>query len=483
MLSVKEEAASKKRPGLSTAKAVACVGIAYMLLLSWVDVIFSYGSLYIALDQTFIRAAYMAGLAAGSAAVCGVVGFRELVRRSAVLLCAAGVGLCALFVLLSFLSSLLTGAPMAVAALSGLFLSGAAAAMAFAVLGDVCLGFGPRVVIVALSAGQLAGVGFTSIVASFASSFVLPVAVVLFAGAFLLLLPFAGRRAPLKDAAASRPAWAARFPMPLKLSVAIAVVNAFLTSSQAIMLSEPAASSAVQQAVGSQSAAVFVGLLLLVVGVLFFWKNSNLGFTYQPALPLMAGAAVMLSLLDGEGYLPFGVAGAAATVINVFCWGIYSDISGRYHLPAYLVTAWGRMLIGIGSVLGIAMGVVVSPLVGEESAQLNRILASVSLYAVMLFPLIALNSKEVIDGWGKMSATLPHQGGADDLLRNVSALAERSGLTEREEEVLALLARGRSLAYIGETLYISRNTVKVHVSNIYKKMDVHTRQELLDRLE
>ncbi len=52
-----------------------------------------------------------------------------------------------------------------------------------------------------------------------------------------------------------------------------------------------------------------------------------------------------------------------------------------------------------------------------------------------------------------------------------------SALTEREEEVLALVARGLSNRQIGERLYISTKTVSVHVSNVLAKLGASGRAE------
>ncbi|WP_299052643.1 response regulator transcription factor [uncultured Nocardioides sp.] len=50
-------------------------------------------------------------------------------------------------------------------------------------------------------------------------------------------------------------------------------------------------------------------------------------------------------------------------------------------------------------------------------------------------------------------------------------------LTDREREVLALLARGLSNRAIGERLYISETTAKFHVGNILRKLGVSRRAE------
>lgn len=50
-------------------------------------------------------------------------------------------------------------------------------------------------------------------------------------------------------------------------------------------------------------------------------------------------------------------------------------------------------------------------------------------------------------------------------------------LTEREREVLAMLARGLSNRRIGERLSIADNTVKAHVAQIFAKLGATTRTE------
>ncbi|BAK45475.1 response regulator transcription factor [Eggerthella sp. YY7918] len=71
----------------------------------------------------------------------------------------------------------------------------------------------------------------------------------------------------------------------------------------------------------------------------------------------------------------------------------------------------------------------------------------------------------------------------DPVLITCNELTEQHSLTRREKEVLVLLARGRSIPYISDALFISKNTVESHVKAIYRKLDVHTRQELLTIFE
>jgi NarL family two-component system response regulator LiaR len=77
-------------------------------------------------------------------------------------------------------------------------------------------------------------------------------------------------------------------------------------------------------------------------------------------------------------------------------------------------------------------------------------------------------------------ATL-HPRIAQRLMAEVTAPAQRrdpaAGLTEREMEVLRLIAQGRSNAEIGAELVITERTVKAHVSNLLGKLHLSDRTQ------
>ncbi len=55
--------------------------------------------------------------------------------------------------------------------------------------------------------------------------------------------------------------------------------------------------------------------------------------------------------------------------------------------------------------------------------------------------------------------------------------SEENNLTSREIEVLELIAEGMINKEIARQLYISEKTVKNHVSNIFKKLEVSDRTQ------
>ena len=60
-----------------------------------------------------------------------------------------------------------------------------------------------------------------------------------------------------------------------------------------------------------------------------------------------------------------------------------------------------------------------------------------------------------------------------------SEKASLDGLTSREQEVLSLLAEGLSNDEIGESLRISKHTVARHRENLMRKLELHSRSELV----
>jgi DNA-binding NarL/FixJ family response regulator len=61
--------------------------------------------------------------------------------------------------------------------------------------------------------------------------------------------------------------------------------------------------------------------------------------------------------------------------------------------------------------------------------------------------------------------------------RNRKAKISGDQLTGREIEVLKYLVSENSITSIGQTLHISKNTMKTHLRNIYRKLDVNGRGE------
>jgi DNA-binding CsgD family transcriptional regulator len=105
---------------------------------------------------------------------------------------------------------------------------------------------------------------------------------------------------------------------------------------------------------------------------------------------------------------------------------------------------------------------------------------------VHVFPSNAAKETAASDGEGGAAVALV---GLDDngrpgiWKRKCYAVAASYGLSSRQREVLLLLGKGRNAEYITNELIISLHTAKAHIYNIYQKLGVHSRQELIDLIE
>jgi DNA-binding NarL/FixJ family response regulator len=56
-----------------------------------------------------------------------------------------------------------------------------------------------------------------------------------------------------------------------------------------------------------------------------------------------------------------------------------------------------------------------------------------------------------------------------------------SPLTQRETEVLELLAKGKSYTVIADELFVHKETIKSHIKNIYTKLQVNSKAEAIEK--
>lgn len=71
----------------------------------------------------------------------------------------------------------------------------------------------------------------------------------------------------------------------------------------------------------------------------------------------------------------------------------------------------------------------------------------------------------------------------DRISKQAALLQQHYRLSERETEVMELIARGNTAARIAEDLVVTENTIRTHSKRIYAKLDIHKKQELLDLIE
>ena len=85
--------------------------------------------------------------------------------------------------------------------------------------------------------------------------------------------------------------------------------------------------------------------------------------------------------------------------------------------------------------------------------------------------------KDIYEGGSPMSSQIARQVITEFQKEKGSTDNSRYSLSNREKEVLNQLSNGKSYQEIGEKLYISVDTVRHHIRNIYRKLHVHSQSE------
>lgn len=71
----------------------------------------------------------------------------------------------------------------------------------------------------------------------------------------------------------------------------------------------------------------------------------------------------------------------------------------------------------------------------------------------------------------------------DPLLKRCRTLIVDNGLTEREADILVHLAHGKNVPAIANVMLLSKDTIRTHIKSMYRKLEVHSRQELINLIE
>lgn len=66
---------------------------------------------------------------------------------------------------------------------------------------------------------------------------------------------------------------------------------------------------------------------------------------------------------------------------------------------------------------------------------------------------------------------------------SIDRVVKKYGLSEREAQIIRDYSVGRTVRYIADWNMLSEHTVKTHLRRAYTKMNIHSRQELLDKID
>lgn len=391
-----------------------------------------------------------------------IVGSRGAMTLSGILLAGGSVGLCA---------AAYTGDP-------ALFVAGSC--MGGAAIGFLKIAWGEMFSRMSLRRGLVdMGLSLVASTVSFLVLFVCPQAVQAAALVACALpcswLAWEGTRRLGDNPTPPPPPGAARaVSFSWTLLILPAIVGFAFGLMAAVLAARPASTAAL---VGPAVAELVAGLLLLVASLAL---SPRLGAAQIYALGLVgtAAGAALASVQAVPAWAAASVNELGFAVFYFFMVVYWGDLARRVNRPVVRTYALGYLVFQASQLPGLVLGDALGHGSGQEALALVFLAVVLALFVAVL--LVFSDPRGALHQW--LAAGQAAESG-DEIPDACEALATRCALTPREREVLSLLARGRTAAYVGRSLGISPDTAKTHIRSVYRKMDIHTQQDLMDLIE
>ncbi len=345
---------------------------------------------------------------------------------------------------------------------------------------------------------------------------------------------------PLTQNRVSSSQFLARFGFP------VLVVGVTLGALRSVCIGEvlPSGSLAVQLVFGISC---ICSLVIYIIAISLTKRDLFWDTLFRMVMPItMAGIASIAILTGSLDVLASFFISMGYVCLEIMLWVFFAGIAQQFRISPVFLFGVGRGLLELGSVVGSIMvnqiGIDGNPEL--KLAQAALVLAVILSIGYAFLPRyreirsIVSNTQAhehaeaPVHMWGAVAETIPggessqaatriasalsstgtlgaHGGtsplnqpvpadakadvpGAEDqeteeekgsFRRRCDELSEQYLLSAREKEVLLILAKGHNANFIQEQLCVSKSTAKTHINHIYKKMDIHTQQELLKMVE
>ncbi len=216
------------------------------------------------------------------------------------------------------------------------------------------------------------------------------------------------------------------------------------------------------------------------------WAREPLRVLYR-LTPLLLVCSCLFLLFEHWGipFVTYAIAFSAGAWLEIVFWIFFSHSHRRLDYPASFVWGAGRVAFWVSTLVGLTFWACQGELFGGSLVTQGGVVTTLVIVMALLTMVVYLLvlPEEIVKTIGLFGQEDRAPQPPNTVEQAVEVLAEESGLSKREREVLGLLARGRSTAYIQNQLFISSGTVCSHRDRIYRKLDVHSKQELLDLID
>lgn len=239
---------------------------------------------------------------------------------------------------------------------------------------------------------------------------------------------------------------------------------------------------------------VIAAAAIVVIGVIAQGEKFNFGLIYRFGLPLMVASFLIVPALGFpvEAVSAF-CASLSYTAFSILIMLLLSNLSYRYGVTALWLFGIERAIRQAVMLCGGKINQLLTqaePLIENQAVIINVVI----VLLIIVFTMILLSEKDLASNWG--IEALAEKNKQEDapaanresmrsfvLGKKCASISKQYALSVREAEVLLLLAQRKSIGAIEQRLIIANGTAKAHVRHIYRKLDIHSRNELFALLE
>lgn len=227
-------------------------------------------------------------------------------------------------------------------------------------------------------------------------------------------------------------------------------------------------------------ATVLFGCLLL--GMFFVAKGRpDIRVLARFTLPLVVVSLALIPLCGtSAGELVSFLVKLSYVAFALFVLLVLAEVVWRRGIESAPVFACARAASESAMFAGIVLRRWMRDVGMLDSQTMLWIITLVGLVVVVGCVMLWHSERSVNDDWG--SADRDGSGARvlserERLCEHCAAIANEHGLTPREQEVYLMLAEGKPISEIEQSLFLSRNTLKTHLRHLYAKLGVHSREE------
>jgi DNA-binding CsgD family transcriptional regulator len=221
-----------------------------------------------------------------------------------------------------------------------------------------------------------------------------------------------------------------------------------------------------------------VALLCAAVSLRHRPPAYNTVARYLPIV-VVAGYLAILLFNSSHPFVAYSLMGMSYWCLRLFLWVAIEPLAQRSSLPTFRLYAVAELGMSSLTLLAQVAGVLTAGLALDSGSYVAP-----CVFVVVCLSAVLSESSFSSPGQGARVSTQVESAREEGRRgRSLSDIGLEFGLTKREIEIADLMAKGRSLPYISESIGVTLGTVQTHARHIYTKLGIHSRQELIDMTE